>query len=50
MKKKNTLDAYLKAIKKADREISLGTGWKAKDRAHKNKKIYSRKNYKIIYD
>lgn len=38
---------YLKAIKKADRELSFDNGWKAKDRLHKNKKKYCRKHYKI---
>lgn len=42
-----TKELYIKAIKKADREISLGNGWVAKDRPHKNKKKYNRKNFKI---
>lgn len=42
-----TKELYIKAIKKADREIRLGNGWVAKDRPHKNKKKYCRKNFKI---
>lgn len=45
-KKKDTTDSYIKAIKKADRELDYelnGPGWKAKDKAHKDKKKYDRK-------
>lgn len=45
-KKKNINDDYLSAIQKADRELDYelnGPGWKAKDRAHKDKKQYDRK-------
>ena len=45
MKKQND---FIKAIKRADREISLGNGWVAKDRPHKNKKKYDRNKYKNI--
>ena len=36
---------YVSAVKKADRESSLGNGWVAKDRPHKNKKKYNKQNY-----
>lgn len=39
---------YMKAIKSADREMSLGTGLVAKDRPFKNKKRYNRRDYKKI--
>lgn len=49
-KKKNkttiTLDDYIKAIKKGNREAEmdlLGPGFHSKDRAHASKKIYTRK-------
>lgn len=45
--RKITSDDYVKAIKKADREIDYekyGPGWKSKDRAHKNKSKYDRKH------
>lgn len=45
--KNNVDDMYLKAIKKADRESEYdikGAGWKAKDRPHKNKSKYNRKD------
>lgn len=44
MKKQND---FIKAIKKADRELNLGNGWVAKDRPHRNKKKYNRKDFKI---
>jgi hypothetical protein len=48
MKKKITNDDYLKAVKKADREIELenSTGFKAVTRIHKSKKAYDRKKLK----
>lgn len=57
-KKKNstsiTLDDYIKAVKKGNREAEmelLGPGFHSKDRAHKSKKIYSRKSkHKKNYD
>ena len=49
-KKKNkttiTLDDYIKAIKKGNREAEmelLGPGFHSKDRDHDSKKIYTRK-------
>lgn len=45
-RKKQSSDDYMKAIKKADREIEYeldGPGWKAKNRPHKNKSKYDRK-------
>jgi len=48
-KKKSETDDYLKAIKKADRDLGYeldGPGWNAKDKAHKNKKQYDRKRDK----
>ena len=48
-KKKGKTDDYLKAIKKADRDLGYeldGPGWNAKDKAHKNKKQYDRKDKK----
>lgn len=47
MKAKKKQSSYLKAIKKADRELELQNGWKAKDKPHKNKKKYNRKDFKI---
>lgn len=42
-------ESYVKAIKKADRELELedSPGFKARTRIHKSKKKYSRKHYKI---
>lgn len=48
MKKKENI--YVKAVKKADREMNLGNGWVAKDRPHANKKKYNRKNLKNVFD
>lgn len=49
-----TLDDYIKAIKKGNREAEielLGPGFHSKDRAHKSKKLYSRKlKHKKNYD
>ena len=52
-KNKKTIgfDEYIKANKKASREIELeqnGGRWVAKDRPHKNKKVYDRKRDKKI--
>lgn len=43
---KITIEDYIKAVKKADREIQLETnvGWFAANRIHTNKKIYNRKS------
>lgn len=56
MKKKNqkrkiTIQDYIKAVKKTDREIQLETsvGWVATTKVHKSKKTYSRKNNKKDY-
>ncbi len=53
-KKKNqgkiTIQDYIKAVKKADREIQLqvSAGWTATTKVHKSKKVYSRKSkYKL---
>ncbi|MDH6355267.1 hypothetical protein M2132_001606 [Dysgonomonas sp. PH5-45] len=56
-KKKNNkkrtinIDDYIKAVKKADREIQLeqSAGWVAVNKIHKSKKVYSRKNLKKDY-
>ena len=47
-KKKNkiTLDDYIKAVKKGDREAEmklLGPGFHSNTKIHKSKKLYSRK-------
>ena len=46
--KKVVSDDYIKAIKKADREIELenNPGFKPKGKIHKSKKTYDRKNSK----
>jgi hypothetical protein len=52
-KKIGGTDDYLKAIKKADRELDYelnGPGWKANDKPHKNKAKYDRrrdKNFQV---
>lgn len=46
-KRKASSDDYMKAVKKADREMEYelkGPGWKAKDKMHKNKSKYDRKH------
>jgi hypothetical protein len=48
-KKEKSNSDYIKAIKKADRELEYdltGPGWNAKDKAHKNKSKYDRKKDK----
>lgn len=45
------MDDYLKAIKKADREIELEMNsgrWVQKSKPHKNKKKYNRKDSEFI--
>lgn len=45
-RKKQSSDDYMKAIKKADREMEYelnGPGWKSKSKPHKNKSKYDRK-------
>lgn len=59
MKKKNsnkpktkiTATDYIKAVKKADREMQLKqfAGWQRTTKIHKNKKAYNRKNEKDNY-
>lgn len=49
--KKASVNDALNAVKKADREIEYqekGPGWTAKDKAHKNKKKYDRKNLEAV--
>jgi hypothetical protein len=48
---KITISDYIKAVKKADRDIQLEmqVGWVASNRIHKNKKAYDRKNNKKNY-
>ncbi|HOI25928.1 MAG TPA: hypothetical protein PLN63_00135 [Paludibacteraceae bacterium] len=43
-----TFDDYIKAVKKADREIELQqhAGFQSRTRIHKSKKIYNRKEGK----
>ncbi|MTK53531.1 hypothetical protein [Paludibacter sp.] len=43
-----TAKDYVKAVKKADREIELTgqAGWKSIHKIHKSKKLYDRKLYK----
>gem|GEM_PF-1109934 len=46
-KSRITIDDFVKAMKKANREAEqqmLGPGFHAKDKAHRSKKIYTRKN------
>ncbi|NDV77383.1 hypothetical protein [Dysgonomonas sp. 511] len=43
-----TIEDYIKAVKKADRdnELSQSAGWKRTTEIHKNKKAYDRKRDK----
>ncbi len=58
MKKRNTrtrkisIEDYIKAVKKADREIQLEhtIGWSATTKVHKSKKAYDRKRDKNSYN
>lgn len=45
---KITIADYIKAVKKADRDIesSQNIGWSRKTKIHKNKKVYDRKRMK----
>ncbi|MBB4035664.1 hypothetical protein GGR21_001559 [Dysgonomonas hofstadii] len=47
-KGKITIEDYVKAVKKADREneLSQSAGWKRTTSIHKNKKAYDRKRDK----
>ena len=41
---------YIKAVKKADREMGLGNGFTATHKVFKNKKAYNRKdNKKVVF-
>lgn len=48
---KITIEDYVKAVKKADREIQLenNVGWVSTTKVHKSKKLYNRKNSKQDY-
>jgi len=48
---KITIADYIKAVKKADREIQLSnqSGWVSTNKIHKSKKVYDRKNNKKDY-
>ena len=48
---KITIEDYVKAVKKADREdeLSQQAGWTRKTFVHKNKKAYNRKTEKKDY-
>ena len=50
-KGKITIEDYIKAVKKADRDIQLETsvGWVSVDKVHTSKKAYNRKNNKKNY-
>ena len=45
MKKRITIEDYIKAVRIADRdyELSCEKGWKSKHHIHRNKKLYTRK-------
>lgn len=45
---KITIEDYIKAVKKADREdqLSQSAGWKRTTSIHKSKKVYDRKREK----
>lgn len=47
-KNKITVADYIKAVKKADREIQINqnTGWQRSTKVHKSKKTYDRKKEK----
>lgn len=49
--RKITIEDYIKAVKKADREeeLSQSAGWKRVTSIHKNKKAYDRKRDKKSY-
>lgn len=52
-KKIGNNEDYLKAIKKADRELDYemnGPGWKSKSKPHKNKTKYNRKDKEYLND
>lgn len=47
-----TIEDYIKAVKKADREdeLSQSAGWKRTTSIHKNKKAYDRKRDKKNFE
>ena len=49
---KISIKDYIKAVKKADREIQIenSTGWSATTKVHKSKKIYDRKRARDSYN
>lgn len=49
---KISIEDYIKAVKKADREIQLekSAGWVRTTNIHKNKKLYTRKNKQSYLD
>jgi hypothetical protein len=49
---KITKEQQIKSMKKTSRdiELSLQVGWTAKNKVHKSKKTYDRKNQKKQYD
>ena len=51
-KGKITIEDYIKAVKKADRdnELSQLAGWRRTTEIHKNKKVYDRKRDKKAYE
>lgn len=53
MKHRITEQDYIKAVKKADRELEIATYGKLIStrpaKTHTSKKVYSRKNYKINF-
>lgn len=48
--RKISVEDYIKAVKKADRDIQLenNPGWTASNRIHKSQKLYDRKRDKKI--
>lgn len=50
VKGKISIDDYIKAVKRADREeeLSKSAGWKRKTSIHKSKKAYDRRRDKKI--
>lgn len=48
VKAKISVNDYIKAVKKADREAQLEqfAGWQRVTKVHKSKKVYDRKKYK----
>lgn len=44
---KITINDYIKAVKMGNREAERDLGFVCRNKVHKSKKIFSRKNYKI---